>query len=171
MLLLLQLIAVAAVGAYLCCRVMSLRARNHQSWNALVARLNPDWNARELIDCAFSECHCAARLWEKLRRIHGFRGLWTIFENVGVMLEMADFAGRNSDCFDEDVLTDIRREAMQVRVLVLTAFVRYAFSAVNETVSMSVLRVESAYSEMAMRITEVLDSQAPEVLRGFVSAM
>jgi len=168
---LLQLIAAAAVGAYLCCRVRSLRTRNHQSWNALVARLNPDWNARELIDSAFSERHCAVRLREKLRRIHGFRGLWTIFENAGVMLEMADYAARNSDCFDEDVLADVRRDAMQVRVLVLTAFARYAFTTVNETVSMSVLRVESAYSEMAMRITEVLDAQAPEVLPGFVSAM
>jgi len=171
MLILLHLLVAAAVGAYLCCRVRSLRARNHRSWDVLVAMLNPDWNARELIDGEFSDRHRTAGLREKWRRIHGARGLWTIFENASVMLEMADYAARNSDSFDRDVLADVRREAMQVRVLVLTAFMRYALSAMNETVSMSVLRVESAYAEMAMRITEVLDAQAPEALPGFVSAL
>jgi hypothetical protein len=60
---------------------------------------------------------------------------------------------------------------MQVRVLVLTAFGRSALSAASETVTMSVLRVESAYAEMAMRITETLEVHAPEALPGFVAAM
>lgn len=166
-----QLIAVVAVGAYLCSRATELRSRNAQSWDVLVARLRPDWNVRELIDGSFSKQYCRATPQEKWRRIHGASGLWTIYENARVMLELADYAARNSDSFDQDLLVTLRSEAMQVRVLVLTAFGRSALSAASETVTMSVLRVESAYAEMAMRITETLEVHAPEALPGFVAAM
>jgi hypothetical protein len=156
-----------------------MRRRNAQSWDSLVARLRPNWNARELIeespekslDGSFANWMSNLTLYEKLKRMQEARGLWNMFENASVMLEMADYAARNGSSFNGELLETLRKEAMQIRILVLEVVGKYAFNAVNESVSANVLRAESAYAEMAMRITELLEVSAPEALPGFVGAM
>lgn len=168
---LLQISAVVMLGAYFLRFRAAMRRRNARSWDSLVARLRPNWDARELIDDSFTDRKPSDTLNEKLKRILGAKGLWNMFENASVMLEMADYAARNSDSFDSGQLDVLRKEAMQIRLLVLEVLGKFAFSAVNESISMNVLRAESAYAEMAMRITEVLEVNAPEALPGFVGAM
>jgi hypothetical protein len=171
MLALLQFVAFVAVAAYLYRLRAGLRRRNAQSWDALIAHLRPDWSARQLTDFSFSGPSPTPAPLEKWKRIRDADGLWTIYRNAGVMLEMADYAARNSDSFDLELLTTLRRESMYIRVLVLAAFAKYAFNAARETVWMSTLRVESAYAEMAVRITELLEVAAPDALPAFVAAM
>ena len=47
---LLELVAVVLVAMYLGYWRLSARRRNSQTWDTLVARLRPDWSARELSD-------------------------------------------------------------------------------------------------------------------------
>lgn len=166
-----QVLVGAIVSTYLCCSVVAMRHRSSRSWNMLVARLRPGWNVRGLIEDRFADCSSIStpcRNWNQLHRTHG---LWDMFANAGVMLEMADYAAQNSDTFDRDVLTSLRRDAMQIRVLVLEVLGRYVVGVVNESISMSILRVESAYAEMTLRITTVLEESAPETLPAFIGAI
>ncbi len=172
MFVLLQVAAIVAVGMYLFRWAARMHRRNTQSWESLEARLRPDWDARALTGSSFSEDGAIGLTSrEKWKRLHSAHGLWAIYENTSVMLEMADYAARNSESFDQQLLATLRREAMQIRILVLTAFVEFAFSAVNETIWMNALRIESAYAEMALRITELLEVSAPDALPGFVAAI
>ena len=45
---LIQIALIVAVGLYLGRLRASMRRRNTQSWSSLVARLRPEWSAREL---------------------------------------------------------------------------------------------------------------------------
>jgi hypothetical protein len=112
-----------------------------------------------------------ATLWEKLKRIQNARGLRAMFENASVLLEMADYAAQNSDGLDPELLSFMRKEAMETRLLVLEVLGKYAVNAVNDSVSSNILRAESAYAEMTLRIAEVLEVNAPEALPGFIGAM
>lgn len=168
---LLQIVMIAAVAVYLCCWIAGARRRNAKSWNSLLARLQPDWNARELIDLSSSNEGPNTTLVEKWKRIRSAHGLWSMYENAGVMLEMANYAARNSDSVDLELLADLRGDAMQIRVYILKTLAKYAFSAVNDYVCMSALRAESAYAEMELRMNELLEVNAADILPAFVAAM
>jgi len=45
-----QIVAIAAIALYLARWRMGFRRRNAQTWESLLARLRPDWSARELSD-------------------------------------------------------------------------------------------------------------------------
>jgi hypothetical protein len=47
---LVQIAAIVAITLYLVRWRMSVRRRNAQTWDSLLARLRPDWSARELSD-------------------------------------------------------------------------------------------------------------------------
>ena len=47
---LLQIALIVAIGLYLGHLRRNMRRRNTQSWSSLLARLRPEWSARELSD-------------------------------------------------------------------------------------------------------------------------
>ena len=49
------------------------------------------------------------------------KGLWVMYQNARTMLEMADFAAKNSDTVDRLLIETLRSDAMQIRVCVLMA--------------------------------------------------
>jgi hypothetical protein len=167
----LQIAAIAAVAVYLVRWRAGLRRRNAQSWDSLVARLQPEWSARELSDPWLWDKQPDAGPITKWKRMRNAHGLKTMYHNAGVMLEMADYADRNSDSFNCEFLADLRAEAMQIRISVLRTLAGYAFNQVNESICVQALRAESAYAEMALRVTEFLQASAPDILPEFVAAM
>jgi hypothetical protein len=171
MMTLLLVVALVALAAILCRWMVNVRRRNAESWDSLVARLGPDWNARGLTNPTFSEEGQNATPEDKWKRVRGAHGLWTMYENAGVMLEMASYACRNSVSVDCELIAAMRSDALQIRYCVLRALVQYAFRAVNESTCANVLRAESAYAEMLMRATELLQASAPDALPSFVAAM
>lgn len=168
---LLQAAVVTALIAYLSHWVARARRRNAQTWGSLMARLRPDWNSRELSDPALWADSHAATPEEKWQRIEGARGLCAMFQNAGVMLEMADYAARNSDTVDRELLATLRSDAMQIRVSVLEALARYAFCEVNEGICVNALRAASMYADMTTRMAQLLQANAAGMVPNFVAAM
>lgn len=167
----LQAVAVMAAAAYLHHWSVRARRRNSQTWGSLLARLRPDWNSRELNDPALWAKALHATPEEKWQRIEGARGLVAMYQNASVMLEMADFAARNSDTVDRDLLASLRSDAMQIRISVLAALARYAFSQVNESICVNALRAASIYTEMTTHMTQLLNQNAAGMVPNFVAAM
>ncbi len=103
-------------------------------------------------------------------RIHGVRGLWAMYQNAGIMLELADFAARHVGA-DQAALELLRLDATQIRLAALRAIAGFAFSQANENVRLGAFRVASLYTGMTAHMTEFLQANADVALPSFVAAM
>jgi len=168
---LLQFIAFAAVAVCFSRWRVGVRRRNNQSWESLVARLRPDWSARELSEQFLWKEGLDATPDDAWQRMEGPKGLWAMYQNSRVMLEMADFAARNAKDVDMVLVETLRSDAMQIRVCVLMALAQYGFSKASEGVRINAFRAAALYSGMAARLTTLLQDQAAGILPDFVAAM
>jgi hypothetical protein len=148
-----------------------IQKRNAQSWDSLLARLRPDWSARELSDHFLWKEGLDATPEDAWLRMKGPNGLWVMYQNARVMMEMAEYASRNSDSVDRLLLETLRSDAMQIRLCVLMALGQYAFSQAGEGVRVNAFRAASMYTGMAARMTQLLQEHAATVVPDFVAAM
>jgi len=169
--LLIQIATLGIVAFYLGRWRASVRRRNTQSWDSLIARIRPDWSARELSDHFLWKEGVSTTPEETWTRLHGAHGLWAIYQNARTMLEMADYAIRNCESVDRELIETLRSDAMQIRVCVLMALGQYAFSQASEGVRVNAFRAASMYTGMAARMTQLLQGSAATVLPDFVAAM
>lgn len=162
---LLESAAVSGLALYLRHWGMSVRRRNTRTWDSLVAQLMPDGNA-----CGWNTEPnvCPQEQWSKTG---GAQGLWALYQNAGVMLELADYAARNSETVDRELLGSLRSDAMQIRLSVITALAKYAFSQVNEGICVNAQRAASIYTEMAARMTELMEANSSSTAPQFAGAM
>src|ERR1700679_59876 len=124
----LQVALVSGLPVYLFRWHSGVRRRNAQTWDSLIARLRLDWSARELSDQFLWKEGLNATPQDAWQRMEGPKGLWVMYKNAQVMMEMADYAAKNSDSVDRLLLETLRSDAMQIRVCVLMALAKYAFS-------------------------------------------
>ncbi|MGA2168335.1 MAG: hypothetical protein ABSG62_08980 [Terracidiphilus sp.] len=153
---LLQLAAIAAVAVCLYRWRASVRRRNTQSWESLLSRLQPSWGAHGLNDQFLWDKGLKATPEENWKRIKGPYGLWAIYQNARVMLEMADYAARNTASFDRKVLETLRSDATHIRVCVLKTLTQYALRDANESICANAFCATSMYTEMAARMTQLM---------------
>lgn len=168
---LLEIGAVVLVGLCLVRWRMSIRRRNSQSWETLLSRLRPDWSARELSDQFLWKEGLNASPEDTWTRMEGPHGLWVMYQNAKVMLEMADYATRNCENVDRVLVETLRSDAMQIRLCVIMALAQYAFSHASEGVRVNAFRAASMYTGMAARMTQLLQESAAVLVPDFVAAM
>lgn len=167
----LQIGLIAALALYLGYWRASLRRRNRQSWDSLIARLRPDWSARELSEHYLWKEGLSATPDQTWERIDGAKGLWAMYQNAGVMQEMAEFAAQHCDVVDPILIQALRSDAAQIRVCVLKTLAEYAFSQTTEIVRINAFQAASMYTGMAARMTQLLQDSAAGALPDFVAAM
>src|SRR6516165_4139207 len=97
---LVQIAAIVAITLYLVQWRASVRRRNAETWDSLLAKLRPDWSARELSDQFLWKEGLSATPEDTWTRMKGPHGLWVMYQNAKVMLEMADYASRNCEQVD-----------------------------------------------------------------------
>jgi hypothetical protein len=172
---LLQIAIVSALLVYFSKWRRNMRRRNVQSWDALLCQLRSDWSARELSEQFLWKEGLTATTDDIWQRLDGPRGLWAIYQNARVLLEMADYANRNaapgSDPIDPMILEALRSDAMQIRLCVLMALAQYALSQATAGVKVNAFRAANLYSSMAARMTNLLQDHAAVILPDFVAAM
>ena len=171
LLILVQFAVVAAVLGFFLRWRAGIRRRNTQTWDSLLARLRPEWSARELSDQFLWKEGLNATPDDAWQRMEGPKGLWVMFQNARVMMEMADFAARNCSDVDRVLLETLRSDAMQIRVCVLMGLAQYAFSQASEGVRVNAFRAAALYTGMAARLTQLLQDHAAVILPDFVAAM
>ena len=168
---LLEIAALAAVALYLGRWRNGIRRRNAQTWDSLLARLRPDWSARELSDHFLWKEGVNATADDAWQRMEGPKGLWVMYQNARVMLEMADYVDKHCAGVDRLLLETLRSDAMQIRVCVLMALAQYGFSQASEGVRVNAFRAASMYTDMAARMTQLLQQNAAAIVPDFVAAM
>ena len=110
-------------------------------------------------------------IWDK---VNGPFGLWVMYQNARVLLEMADFAARNSspdNPVDPLLLESIRTDAMQIRLYVLMAIMQYGLHAITAGARINAWRAAETYVLMSARLTRILQEHAALQLPTFVAAM
>ena len=168
---LVQIAAIAAIAFYLVRWQIGVRRRNAQSWESLLAKLRLDWSARELSDHFLWKEGLSTTPEEAWKRMEGPKGLWVIYQNARVMLEMADYAAKHCEGVDRLLVETLHSDAMQIRVCVLTALAQYAFTQASEGVRVNAFRAASMYTGMAARTTQLLQEHAAILVPDFVAAM
>ncbi|HEY1650234.1 MAG TPA: hypothetical protein VGF96_19810 [Terracidiphilus sp.] len=153
---LLQMATATAVAVYLYCWRAGVRHRNAQSWESLLSRLQPDWGAPGVSDQFLCDNWLEATPEENWKRIHGTEGLWAMYQNTRVMLEMANYAARNTASIDQALLANLRRDGLQIRGFILKAFLQYVFKQADEKICVNALCATSMYTEMATRMTRLM---------------
>jgi len=171
MLLAFEIAALVAIAFYLVRWQRSARRRNSQSWETLLAKLRPEWSARELSDHFLWQEGLSATPEDAWQRMEGPKGLWVMYQNARVMLEMADFAAKRCEGVDRLLVETLHSDAMQIRVCVLTALTQYAFTQASEGVRVNAFRAASMYTGMAARMTQLLQEYAATMVPDFVAAM
>ncbi len=166
-----QIAVISVLGFYFLRWRSGVRRRNAQSWDSLLARLRPDWSARELSEQFLWREGLNATPADAWQRMEGPKGLWVMYQNAQVMVEMADFAARNSESVDRLLVETLRSDAMQIRVCVLMALAQYGFSKASEGVRINAFRAATMYTGMAARMTQLLQENAPMMVPDFVAAM
>jgi hypothetical protein len=142
-----------------------------QTWDSLLARLRPDWSTRSLSDHSLWKEGLSATPQDAWQRIEGAKGLCVMYQNAGVMLEMAHYAARNSRSVDRELLAGLNTNAMQIRIYVLIALGQYAFSQVNDSIRANAYHAASIYVEMAAQMTGLLQVRASSIVPEFVAAL
>jgi len=171
---LLQLVAVVLIAGYLRHRVREQKRRNTQTWSSLIAHLRIDWSARELCEDFLWKDRVIASPEDAWHRMEGPHGLWIMYHNARVMLEMADYATSHNTGetpVDPMQIESLRTDAMQIRLCVFAALTKYAFAQVGAGARVNAYRAARLYSSMAMRMTELLQEHAAIVLPDFIAAM
>jgi hypothetical protein len=167
----LQIAAVVPVAAYLGYVGTSLRRRNHQSWDSLISRLQPGWSGRQLSEHFLWKEGLSSTPDETWEHIQGTRGLWAMFHNAGVMLEMAHYAACHSDKVDPQLIHNLRTDATQIRVCALVTLAQCAVSQASEGVRYNAFRAASMYTGMTARMMQLLQDSASTAVPQFVAAM
>ncbi len=168
---LLQLIGFASIAFYFARWRSNLRRRNAQSWDSLLARLRPEWSASELSDQFLWRDGLNATADDAWQRMEGPKGLWVMYQNARVMLEMADFAAQNHPEVDRLLIETLRSDAMQIRLCVLIGLAQYGFTQASEGVRVNAFRAASMYTAMAARLTQLLQEYDAVIVPDFVAAM
>jgi hypothetical protein len=168
---LLPIATVTFVVLYLVHWKKSIYLHNDQSWDLLVARLRPDWIAGPQGVAALTSVAADATPQERWRCIQGAHGLWTMYRNASVLIEMADYVACNGASVNRVLLESLRSDAVQIRVCVLTALARYAFSQVNEGICVNAFRAAAMYSGMTARMKELLEPNNGAKATSFARAM
>jgi hypothetical protein len=171
LLLTIEIAAVAGIGFFLYRWYGENRRKSAQSWDSLLARLHTEWSGHEISDKFLWADQVSATPEDVWQRMEGPKGLWAIYKNAQVMLEMADFASQSAPGIDPVLLANLRSDAMQIKLCVLTALCQYAFSKASEGVRVNAYRTAQMYVSMAARMTQILQDHAAPVLPDFVAAM
>jgi len=159
----------SGMALYLGWRRTSIERRKGQSWESLIGRLK-DCNGRELSTQFLWREGLTTGPEETWNKLGGLRGLWSIYSNARVMMEMAEFAARHEGV-DAEMLETLRCCAAQIRICVLTALVQCQVQQANESVRIRAFRAASVYTGMAARMAELLRNHALTELPQFVAAM
>jgi hypothetical protein len=167
----LEIVALVCLGFYLYRWRSAVSRRNAQSWNSLMARLRPDWSARDLSEQFLWKEGLNATPEDAWHRMDGPKGLWAMYQNAQIMTEMAEFAAKNAQNVDRLLIETLRSDAMQIRVCVLMALTQYGFSRASEGVRINAFRAATMYTGMAARMTQLLQEIAPVMVPDFVAAM
>jgi hypothetical protein len=159
-----------SLAIYLIVGRVVLHRRQTQAWERLVEQLQPQEAVPGLkFQYSLDERNTSPEVrWHHIQCSHD---LWAMYENARIMLDMANFAAANAAVVDSAMLEALRSDAMQIRVCVLVELSRHAYSQVSEGTLANVARATAAYSDMVVRMGNLLEANRGKLVPGFAPVL
>jgi hypothetical protein len=147
--------------------------RKSADWNSIGARLrsNSEFRFDEVAERYLYSTGIKATTNDIWSRIDGANGLWAMYTNAGVLMELADYAIEHGQDVPEELIEELRSDALQIRIAVLSALVKYAFSRSCVPASVNAHRAAAAYSAMLAHMTTLFQEHSAIFFPRFLEAM
>jgi hypothetical protein len=147
--------------------------RRAADWDSIVSRLrsNSEFSFSEITDRYLYSDEINATPEDIWRRIDGANGLWAMFTNAGVLMELADYATEHGQDVPEQLIEELRSDALQLRIAVMISLTKYAFSRSGVAASVHAHRAASAYSAMLAHMTTLFQEHSALYFPRFLESM
>jgi hypothetical protein len=148
--------------------------RRSANWDSIMSRFrsNNEFGFSDLSERYLYSATIQATSEDIWSRIDGANGLWAMFVNAGVLMELADYAANHSgETIPELLIEELRSDALQLRIAVLAALLRYGFSRSGVSASVNAHRAACAYGAMLAHITTLFQEHSTIFFPRFLEAM
>lgn len=170
----LQVLATALMLAYAGYWRRRQSKRRSESWDQIILKLRPnDWGLEEVADRYLYSPGINATPEDVWNRISGAKGLWAMYTNASVLVQLADYASEHGDGtqIPEALLESIRTDAFQIRMSVLRALAQHVLSKSSAAAAVNAHRATATYSSMLARTTELFQDYSAPLFPRFLEAM
>ena len=173
MLPIISVVSVSAMVSY------AIYWRRHQAkrraadWDSIVSRLrsNSEFGFSEVTHRYLYSHEINATPADIWQRIDGANGLWAMYTNAGVLMELADYATEHGENIPEQLIEELRSDALQLRIAVLISLTKYAFSRSGVAASVHAHRAASAYSALLAHLTTLFQEHSALYFPRFLESM
>jgi hypothetical protein len=146
--------------------------RRSETWDDIVARLRPnDWGYEGVTERYLYSDRVNTTPEDVWERISGARGLWAMYCNAPILVQLADYAAEHGDGVPEELLESIRTDAFHTRICVLMALAQHVFSRSSIAPKVSAHRATVTYSALVRRMTSVFQDHSAILFPRFLDAM
>jgi len=148
--------------------------RRNADWDSILARFrsNSEFGFAEITERYLYSPDIQATPQDIWQRIHGAAGLWAMFVNAGVLMELVDYASRHGgEAIPEMLIEELRSDALQLRMAVLVALLRYGVSRSGVSASVNAHRAACAYGSMLAHMTSLFQEHSALFFPRFLEAM
>jgi hypothetical protein len=160
-------IGIAASSAvYLSLWRIRIHRQRTVAWDSLVAQLKPSGLGFELSHESIGDKDLITTPEDRWHRIQDARGFWDMYENAGVMLNMADYAVRNGAAVDQELLAQLRSDATQIRISIFFALSQHALCHATEEARVNIAHVTAIYEDMVSLMSGLVEER--EALGQFI---
>ncbi len=146
--------------------------RRAKTWDGIISQLsNNDWGIEEITERYLYKSELQVTANDIWQRIHGSKGLWAMYKNSSVLVQLADYAAEHGEGVDQDMLEGLRSDAVQIRLCVLLALAQYLFSASTAGASVNAHRAVATYSAMMVRLTAFIQEYSTPLFSSYLNAV
>jgi hypothetical protein len=146
--------------------------RRSRTWQGIISQLQGnDWGIEEISERFLYKSEVQVTAQDVWQRIQGCKGLWAMYKNSPLLVQLADYAAEHGEDVDREMLEGLRRDAFQIRVSVLMALGQYVFSASSVGAAVNAHRAVATYSAMLVRLTAFIQEYSTSLFPSYLDAV
>jgi hypothetical protein len=169
---LLQVILTAVLIAYAGFWRRQQMKRRAKSWDGIISQLRcNDWGIEEISERFLYKSEVQVTTKDVWQRIHGCKGLWAMYKNSPVLVQLADYAAEHGEGVNVEMLEGLRSDAFQIRVCVMLALAQYVLSASSVGASINAHRAVATYSTLMVNLTAFIQEYSTSLFPSYLDAV
>jgi hypothetical protein len=146
--------------------------RRRRTWAQIVSQLRShDWGIEEISENYLYKSGIRATVEDIWPRIAGCEGLWAMYKNAPVLVQLADYAAEHGDGVDPQLLHQLRSDAFQIRSHVILALAQHAFSSASMGASENAHKAAGVYCALLARVTEMVQEHSARLFPSYLDAV
>ena len=169
---LLQVILAALLVSYAAFWRRQQSRRRAKSWNAIISQLRcNDWGIEEISERFLYKSEVQVTPKDVWQRINGCKGLWAMYKNSPILVQLADYAAEHGEGVNVEMLEGLRSDAFQIRLCVMLALAQYVLSASSVGASVNAHRAVATYSTMMVNLTAFIQEYSTSLFPSYLDAV